>query len=199
MQPQQGAWSFCVICPRIFWRAPTSGSSRSNNNACAIANPTGARGFAAQTAADQAKREEAERHGLPSGPPPGRWSLLDAWATDPPKNQQVAPRWEPLARRSAGLWPQGAGLPAADSPCQREAPRARWPSLRPRLGVPPLAASPSAPSPAAGVEQLIQLDPRRLLGQGAARWPLPPTWRRAVTTDAITSAESQAGGIGPGR
>jgi len=133
--------------------------------------PTGAR-LAAQTAADQARREEANA-GL-RGRHRGDGALILGYR--PAKDQQSNPL-EPLARRSAGPVAARGWTPCSSRLANGRRTRdKRWQAFRPRDWDPrPLARS-RAPPAAAGSQQLFPaVDPRRLPRPRARRWPHPPT------------------------
>jgi len=192
---RQGLGVSCGDLPVFLWQPRPAGSSPQQQQRLAPSPiPHWGRGSPPKTAAIQASFEEAERLGLRAAT--RRWSMLILGYDR--QRPAVPNRWQPCSSIS-GACGARAGLPASRSPCQREAhKRQRWQPPA-QIGSPAHWPIPERPSPAAGVAAAhSSMDHGVLLGQGPPLAYPPPNWRRAVDTDAITSAASRAGGIGPG-
>jgi len=186
-----------VILP-VSLAGPHQRRSRSNTTP-GHRNPTGP-GLAAQTAADQAGVEEAERLAYVAAHPGD--GAADPGPYGPAKDQQSKPAGSPGSSITSGPVAARGGLPCSRSPCQRR--RTKEPALAALLGQaqigesPPLAPIPErTPRQAAwGPQQLFQLDHGASSAQGACRCLIPlthTTWRRAVNRCDHQRKKSQAG------
>ena len=177
-----------VICPYL-WQAPTSGSSRSNNNAWPHRNPHWGPGLAAQTAADQARREEAERLAYVAAT---RAMELLILGYGPAKDQQSNPLEPWLVDQRA------CGRKGLDSLQQIALPteahkRQRWQPPA-QIGSPATGPIPERPLASGwGRSSYSSWTHGASSAQGAAAGLIPPNLEEGRDTDAITSAESQAG------
>ncbi|NQV10372.1 MAG: UvrD-helicase domain-containing protein [Cyanobacteria bacterium] len=189
-----------VICPYL-WQAPTSGSRRSSNNAWPHRNPHWGPGLAAQTAADQARGEEAERLAYVAAT---RAMELLILCYGPAKDQEANPL-EPwlFDQRAQGntdrLTPQPLcalhGHPALQLiKAENEAHQGKSWQPPAQIGSPATGPIPERPLVSGwGRSSYSSWTHGASSAQGDATGLAPPNLEEGRDTDAITSAESPTG------